>query len=181
MTDTERKKFANWVKTNFKKEGILKILFSDEKIFDLDGVCNAHNNRMWAVDRDKADEKGERKQKRKFSQKVMIWLEVCSKGVRPLVTLDKGTIDHGRYIKEVLPVAIKYGNKVFADDWTYQQNNATSHTHNLTQEWCEQNFPSFIDKYRWPSNSTDLNPLHYSIWEQFVQQMNWNKMQSKKM
>ena len=75
MTDTEklkRKKFANWIGTNFKKEGTFKILFSHEKIYDIDGVCNAQNNRMWAVDRDEADEKGGRKQKRKFSQKVMI-------------------------------------------------------------------------------------------------------------
>ena len=45
------------------------------------------------VCRDEADEKGGRKQKRKFSQKVMIWLGVCSTGVRPLVILDKGTTD----------------------------------------------------------------------------------------
>ena len=137
MTDTEklkRKKFANWVRTNFKKGGTLKSLFSDEKIFDIDGVCNAQNNRMWAVDRDEADETGGGKQKRKFSQKVMIWLGVCSKGVRLLVILDKGTIDHDRYIKEVLSVVIKYGNKVFGDGWTYQQGNATPHTHNFTQE-----------------------------------------------
>ena len=138
MTDTEklkRKKLANWVRTNFKKEGTLKNLFSDEKIFDIDGVCNAQNNRMWAVDRDKKDEKGCGKQKRKCSQKVMIWLGVCSKGVRPLVIFDKGIIDHDRYIKEALPVAIKYGNEVFGDDWTYQQDSATPYTHNLTQEW----------------------------------------------
>ena len=96
MTDTEklkRKKFSNWVRTDFKTEDALKILFSDEKTFDIDGVCNAQNNRMWAVDRDEVDEKGGRKQKRKFFQKVMIWLGVCSKGVRPLVFLDKGTTD----------------------------------------------------------------------------------------
>ena len=87
------------------------------------------------MDREEADEKGKRKQKRKFSQTVMIWLGVCSKGVRLLVILDKDTIDHDRYIKEVLLVAIKYGNKVFGDDWTYQQDNATPHTHNLTQKW----------------------------------------------
>ena len=75
MTDTEklkRKKFANFIRTNFKKEGTLKILFSDEKIYDIDGACNAPNNRMWAVDRDEADEKADKKQKRKFSQTVMI-------------------------------------------------------------------------------------------------------------
>ena len=116
-----------------KKKAHSEILFSEEKIFDIDGVCNAHNNRMWAVDLDEADEKGGRKQKRKFSQKVMIWLEACSKRVRPLVVLDKGTIDHDRYIKEVLPVTIKYGNKIFDNDWTYQQDNATPRTHSLTQ------------------------------------------------
>ena len=73
MTDTEklkRKRFVNWVRTNLKKEGTLKILFSDEKLFDIDGVCNAQNNRMWAVDRDEADEKSARKQKRKFLKKL---------------------------------------------------------------------------------------------------------------
>ena len=66
MTDTEKLKrtqFANWIRTNFKKEGTLKILFSEEKIFDIDGVCNAQNNRMRAVNRDEAVEKGGRKQK----------------------------------------------------------------------------------------------------------------------
>ena len=49
MTATEKlkkKKFANWLRTNLKKEDTLKISFSDEKIFDIDGVCNAQNNRM---------------------------------------------------------------------------------------------------------------------------------------
>ena len=68
----------------------------------------------------------------------MVWLGVC---VTPLVILDKGTIDHERYIREVLPVVINYGNKMFGDDWTYQQDGATSHTHELTQQWCKNNFP----------------------------------------
>ena len=29
----------------------MKILFSDEKSFDIDGVYNSQNDRMWAVDR----------------------------------------------------------------------------------------------------------------------------------
>ncbi len=29
--------------------------------------------------------------------------------------LDEGTVDYQRYIDEVLPVALKYGNKVFGD------------------------------------------------------------------
>ena len=175
----KRKTFANWIRTNFKKEQTLKFLFSDEKMFDLDGMYNAQNDRIWAVDRAEADKKGGVKQKRKFPQKVMVWLGACSKGVTPLVILDKGTVNHERYIKDVLPVALKYGNDVFGDDWTFQQDGATAHTHALTQQWCKDNFPSFLDKDHWPPNSPDLNPLDYSIWDGFVYQMDWNKVKSK--
>ncbi|CAF3393832.1 unnamed protein product, partial [Rotaria sp. Silwood2] len=94
----------------------IRILFSDEKLFDIDGIYNSQNDRVWAANHAEADKNGGIKQKRKFPQKVMIWLEACSKGVTPLVILDEGTVDHARYIKEVLPVALKYGNKILGDD-----------------------------------------------------------------
>ena len=34
----KRLKFADWIRTNFHKEATLKFLFSDEKMFDIDGV-----------------------------------------------------------------------------------------------------------------------------------------------
>jgi hypothetical protein len=46
--------------------------------------------------------------KQKFSQKVMVWLGVCSKAVTPLVILDQVTVDHVEYIQKVLPIALKY-------------------------------------------------------------------------
>lgn len=33
----KRKRFANWIRTNFRKEDTMTILFSDEKMFDIDG------------------------------------------------------------------------------------------------------------------------------------------------
>ena len=48
-------KFANWLRHNFRKEDTLRILFSDEKMFDLDGMYNAQNDRIWAVNRQEAD------------------------------------------------------------------------------------------------------------------------------
>ncbi|CAF1548959.1 unnamed protein product [Didymodactylos carnosus] len=141
----------------------MRILFSDEKMFDIDGVYNAQNDRVWAVDRAEADKKDDTKQKRRFPQKVMVWLGVCSKGVTPLVILDKGTVKHASYIQEVLPVALKYGNQVFGDEWVFQQDEARPHTHGLTQQWCKDNFPAFIDKNHSSPNSPDLNPLDYSI------------------
>jgi hypothetical protein len=79
----------------------------------------------------------------------------------------------------VLPVAFKYGNHVFGNDWTFQQDGARPHTHRLTQQWCHDNFPAFIDKDHWPPNSPDLNPLDYCIWDEFVKVIDWNKVTSK--
>ena len=69
-----------------------------------------------------------------FPQKVMVWLGVCSKGVSPLVIFESHTLDHDRYIKEVLPVTLKYGNNVFGNDWTFEQDGAKAHIHKKSQE-----------------------------------------------
>jgi hypothetical protein len=127
-----------------------------------------------------ANEKGNVMQKKSFSQKVMVLLGVCSKGVSPLVIFDEGTIDHTRYIEEVLPVALKYGKDVFRDDWVFQQDGAKPHVHQFkTQQWCQDNFASFIDKDHWPPNSPDLNPFDYCIWDEFVKVIDCNRVTSK--
>ena len=64
----------------------------------------------------------------------MIWLEVYSKEFSPLVIFENGTVDHIRYINEVLPVTLKYGNSIFGNDWTFQQDGAKVHFHEKTQK-----------------------------------------------
>ena len=129
-----------------------------------------------AISRAEADKNGGIKEKRKFPQKVMVWWGACSKSVTPLVILDEETVDHARYIKEVLLVTLKYGNKIFGNDWTFQQDGAKPHTHHLTQEWCHDNFPAFINKDQWPPNNPDLNLLDYCLWDELVGAMNWDKV-----
>ena len=117
LTDFEkskRMKFANCLRHNFRKEDT----FSDEKMFDIDGMYNAQNDRIWAVNREEADKRGGVQQKRKFPQKVMM---LCSKGLAPLIILDEATMDHRRDIDEILPVALKYGNEGFGDNWTVRR------------------------------------------------------------
>ena len=110
----------------------------------------------------------------------MVWLGVCSKGVSSLVIFESDTLDHDRYIKEVLPVALKYGNDIFGDDWIFQQDGAKPHIHEKSQEWCAKNFPSFIDKDHWSPNSPDLNPSDYCVWNEIAQVIKWNALTSKK-
>ena len=109
----------------------------------------------------------------------MVWLAVYSEGFALLVLFEKGTLGHHRYIKKVLPVALPYGNSKFGNNWTFQQDNGTPHTHQETQDWCCQHFPSFIDKDIWSANSPDLNSLDYCIWDEFAQTINWDKVTSK--
>jgi hypothetical protein len=93
----------------------------------------------------------------------MVWLGACTKVVLPLVVFDEGTVDPARYIKKVLPVALKFGNKVFGNDWVFQQDVAKSHNHHLTQERCMNNFHSFIRKGHCSPESPDSNLLDYRI------------------
>ena len=52
----------------------------------------------------------------------------------PLVIFESDKLDHDRYIKKVLPVTLKYGNDMFGDDWTFQQDGTRPHIHEKSQE-----------------------------------------------
>ena len=176
----ERKAFSNWIRTNFRKELTMRILFLDEKIFDIDGVYNLQNDRVWTPSRSEVSETDGVVEKRKFPQRVLAWPGACSKCISPLVIFEEGIVGHARYNKEVLPVALKYENKVFGNDWTFQQDGATPHIHQLTPQWCQDCFLSFIDKDRCPSNSPDLNSLDCFVWDELADAVDWNKMTLKR-
>ena len=96
-------------------------------MFDIDGVYNSQNERIWAPSRAHMDAKGGIKQIQKFPKKVMVWLGACSRrSVSPLVIFEEGTVDHERYIQEVLPVVLKFGNDMFGDNWMFQQDGGRS-------------------------------------------------------
>ena len=74
----------------------------------------------------------------------------------PMLIFKEGRVDHDRYIRELVPVALKYGNQTLGSHWTFQQDGARPHIHHLTQQWCEKNFLPFIKKDQWPPSSPDL-------------------------
>ncbi|CAF1346473.1 unnamed protein product [Adineta ricciae] len=149
-------------------------------MFAIVGVYNSQNDRIWAANYDEADAKGGIKQIQEFPQKVMVWLGICSKWISPLVIFEGGTVYHVRYIKEVLPVVLKFGNGIFGNDRMFQQDGAKPHTHKKTQDWYRDHFPGSIDKDHWPPNSPDLNLLHYCIWDKYARAINWDLVTSKK-
>ena len=118
LTDLQKKKrvqFVNWILNYYTKDNIGRWLLSDEKFFDLDGVYNSQNNRVWAVSREEDDEKGGLHEKTKFPEKVMVWLGVCGEDLTSPVILEDGTMDAERYIEEILRVALNYGDKMLGN------------------------------------------------------------------
>lgn len=174
-----RVQFSNWIRNNFKKSDTSRIVFSDEKLFSVDGVWNRQNERVWAVNREAANQVGGLRGVSKFPGKIMVWLAACASGISKVVFLESGTINQDKYIEEVLPVARRFGNKQLGTHWWFQQDGARAHTAARSQNWCKENLPNFIEKDRWPANSPDLNPLDYSIWNEIVQGMNWDRVECK--
>ena len=54
---------------NFSKDDIRKWIFSDEKVFDTDGV---YNDRIWPASRAEANKEGGLAKKRKFPAMLML-------------------------------------------------------------------------------------------------------------
>ena len=51
----QQKNFAYRERKKFRKEDTMRILFSDEKMFDLNGIYINENDRIWTVNREEAN------------------------------------------------------------------------------------------------------------------------------
>ena len=154
---------------NRLKKGKQVILFSDEKLFNVDAMANSRNNRYISSEDPKDVPENIRHSFRtKHPASVMVFGMVSSDGKKMSpVFIDSGVrIDTKEYIRileaNVKPwVASNYGPKTKI---VFQQDGAPAHTSKKTQEWLKKAFPNFWSKGLWPPNSPDLNPMDYSIW-----------------
>ena len=103
-------------------------MFSDEKHFDSDGVYSCENDRIWAPDCETADKNGVVYCRAKYLLGVMIWLGVGYADVTCPVIIEKGTIYHQIYIKEILLITLKDGQKLMDKQFMYQQDGAYAYT-----------------------------------------------------
>ena len=125
------------------------------------------------------DRQGGVHQRTKFPGEIMAWLGACSEGFTAPVIFEHGTINADKYIKDVLPIALRDGKNMLGDSWIYQQDGASPHTHNLSQRWCEDYFPAFIPKDSWLPNSPNLCSLDYSLRNELATTMNWDQITMK--
>ncbi|KAL1463846.1 hypothetical protein WDU94_015547 [Cyamophila willieti] len=118
--------------------GYKKILFTDEKIFNIEEKFNRQNDRVYARSSLEAAEKVPRGVKTKAAN----------------------------YQSDILePVVKPLSETMFANqNWTFQQDSAPAHKAKTTQRWLAMNLPDFIAAEDWTSGSPDLNPLDYKLW-----------------
>lgn len=144
------------------------ILFSDEKIFDIEENCNKQNDRVYARNSKEASNSIPRIQRGHHPSSVMVWLGVSYAGVTSMHFCEKGVKTSAKvYQDTVLTNIVKpLSHTMFLNQhWVYQQDSAPAHKAKSTQAWLASNKIDFIRHEDWPSSSPDLNPLDYKIWQ----------------
>jgi len=110
---TKRVHFARWVLRTLLSNERKRVVFSDEKYFDLDGMYNAQNDRVWAATREEADKQGGQFRKSKFPVKIMVYMAAAATGAVKLHISKAPTLNADIYTKECLPLAKILGHKEF--------------------------------------------------------------------
>jgi transposase len=158
----------------YGEKKVKSILFSDEKIFNVEEQFNKQNDRVYA--RSVKDiPLHQRKVKRSHGPgSVMVWAGVSWMGKAPLHFVEKGVkVSAKNYLSDVLESVVEPLNSTLFDGkpWTFQQDSAPAHKAKVVQTWLSNNVPDFMSTADWPSASPDLNPLDYAIWSKLEEKV----------
>jgi hypothetical protein len=103
----KRLSFSRWWRKNNKRLFKFKpIMFSDEKLFTIDGGLHRQNCRVYAISREQADSNGGFHQLSKYPMSVMVWGGLTTKGsTAPFFVPKDRTVNQEFYCGQILPFA----------------------------------------------------------------------------
>ena len=131
-----------------------RVIFSDEKKFNLDGPDGFHY--YWHdFNQDEIS----------FSRRVlgrggvMVWAAFESSGKFQLVIIEE-TMNAQAYTRVLENGLLPFGSQLFNNNYIFQQDNAPCHRAYYTKEWLANKDVEWMD---WPPLSPDLNPIE-NLW-----------------
>lgn len=127
-----------------------KVIFSDEKKFNLDGPDGFKH--YWY---DLRTDPKLFSTRQNGGGSVMIWGGFSARWKTQLVILN-GLQDSSKYLKTLQNTLLPFTAVNHGDDYIFQQDNAPIHTSRVTKEWFTSQNMSVFD---WPSKSPNLNPI----------------------
>lgn len=145
-----------------------EILFSDEKIFNIEESYNKQNDKVYAHSSEEASARIPRVQRGHYPSSIMVWLGVSYSGLTEVFFCEKGVKTSAVvYQNTVLTNIVEPLSQTMFENrhWIFQQDSAPAHRARSTQNWLIARGIDFIGHEDWPSSSPDLNPLDYKIWQ----------------
>lgn len=128
--EMRKEAITKWIQNNIRWG---TVIFSDEKLFNLDGADGLHY--YWHDIRKDKDVKWSRYQ---GGQSVMVWGGVSENGTTDLVLISS-TMNSEKYIKLVDQQLLTYSWTLGGDNFIFQQDNAACHTSKMTKKWFSNN------------------------------------------
>lgn len=147
-----RLQFAN--KYKFWDEEWKKIIFSDEKKFNLDGP---DGYRYYY--RDTRAPKKVHVSRNFHGGSLMVWAAFGYTGKSPICFVTH-KMNAQNYVELLDTVLVQFGEDHFGEEWTFQQDNAPIHCAKHTKSFFSS---SQIPLLEWPARSPDLNPIE-NLW-----------------
>ena len=149
----------------FANNAQMRILFTDEQIFDIEEAFNWQIVRVYASTSQETCDKATRIQRYYHPASVIIWWGVAYDATTKLHFCEKGVNTSAKVYENTAlePVVKPLNNTLFSNEHrSFRQDLAPARKTNSTKVWLRGIFRSSLLRVfpgNWPFSSSDLNPM----------------------